>query len=838
MQPTPSTETIDQLFTRLTSGVNGIPIALAEQRISDQKRKLKIESRFERGLKLLIRQFANPLMLLLVIAVILSAVLGETSDTIIIGFIILATGLLSFWQELNAGDAVEKLRQLVEVKHTVIREGKQFTVNTIEVVLGDVVLLDAGDIIPADCRIIESNELHVNESTLTGESFPVEKIPGELPSDTPLNKKTDSLWKSTNVVSGTAKALVIATGSETVFGQIAHSLLTTSETAFERGIKQFGYFLLKITIVLSIVILGTNLFFKKPFFDSVLFSLAIAVGMAPELLPAIMTFAMSAGAKRMQKKKVIVKKLSAIFNFGEVNILCTDKTGTITSGVVIVKNIFNINGIPDERIKLLTAVNSCLQGGFQNPIDDAIKELKINIAGFEKLAEVPYDFIRKRLSIQVRNINQSIIITKGALKNILDVCTYYQDEKNNVLPLDDSRRKDINLKFVSYSESGYRVLGICSKNTDKQKITRDDEKEMTFLGFILLEDPLKENVLDSIQRLEKMNVSIKIITGDNRYAAIHTAQKLGLSTENILTGQDLNSMLPEALTAKVISVNVFAEIEPYQKESIVRALQKSKNIVAYIGDGINDVAAIHAADTGICTNNAVDVAKESADFVLLEKDLSVLADGILEGRKSFVNSMKYIFINTGSTFGNMFSIAGASLFLPFLPMLPKQILLTNFITDFPFLSVSSDNVDQEELDKPLKWDLKLIRKFMIVFGLHSSVFDFLTFYSLYFYFKLKDAPFQTGWFLESVITELVILFIIRTKKSFLKSKPGKYLMITGLISFLFTVWLPFSPFAKGLGFEVAHAAQVLTITGILLAYIVTADILKIWFFRTLKTSKG
>ena len=837
MNPAFESENIDQLFSSLNSSRTGLACSVAEIRIKEQKQKLKIESPFKRALKLLARQFANPLMLLLVIAVILAAALGQISDTVIILFIIIATGLLSFWQEMNAGNAVDKLRKLVELKHDVIREGKENIVNTIEVVPGDVIVLHAGDIIPADCRIIESNELHVNESTLTGESFPAEKYAGDLPPNTSLNKKYNCLWKSTNVISGTAKALVVNTGEETIFGQISHGLSITTETAFEKDIKQFGFFLLKITVVLSIVILVVNLYFNKPLFDSVLFSLAIAVGMAPELLPAIMTFSMSAGAKRMLEKKVIVKKLSSIFNFGQVNVLCTDKTGTITSGIVKIKDIVNIDGISNDKIKLYTYINSSMQGGFSNPIDDAIIEMNLNKNDYLKLDEVPYDFIRKRLSIFVQNNNQKIIITKGALKNILDACSSYQDKENSSIILDDEQRSNIEKKFVAYSETGYRVLGICYKNIEKPKITRDDEIGMIFLGFILLEDPLKENVLDSIERLEKMNVAIKIITGDNRYAAMHTANKLGLNITEILTGPEMNNMSPEALTARVSSISVFAEIEPYQKESIIRALQKSKNIVAYMGDGINDVSAIHAADTGISTNNAVDVAKEAADFVLLEKDLSVLADGIYEGRKSFINSLKYIFINTGATFGNMFSVAGASLLLPFIPMLPKQILLTNFITDFPFLSVSSDNVDEEELNKPIKWDIKLIRKFMVVFGLHSSIFDFITFYSLYYYFKLQDSEFQTGWFLESVFTQLLILFIIRTKKPLIKSKPGKFLIITTLAAFAFTVWLPISPFANDLGFRIAHSAEIAAIVGILIAYVITADILKIWFFKSLKTIK-
>ena len=823
---------VEQLLQQLNSRESGLNESLAQQKLLAQRAQEKIESRFSREIKLLIRQFTNPLVFLLIAAIILSAILGETSDTLIILFILLATGLLSFFQERNAGRAVERLQQMIKDKAEVIRDGVNKEIDADEVVPGDILLLNAGDIIPADCRIISSNELHVNESSVTGESYPVEKQPGIIDDNTSLSSKYNCLWKGTSVVSGTSKVLVVQTGKDTLFGQMQKSLSHQTETAFEIGIRKFGFFLLQITLVLSVFILVVNIYFKKPLFDSVLFSLAIAIGMAPELLPAIMTFAMSSGAKRMLKKKVIVKKLSSIFNFGEVTVLCTDKTGTITEGIVVVKDIVDVNGKTDEQLKKYAFLNASLQNGFANPMDDAVKKLNIDISGFEKINEVPYDFIRRRLSVAVKKDGNIIVITKGAVKNILEICTTYKDENGNITPLAD-HEVEIQNKYSGYSEQGLRVIGICYRNTEDTKITRESEKEMIFGGFILLEDPLKDSALSSLKKLEEQHVETKIITGDNRFIAKYTAEKIGFSDPVILCGDEINKMSPEALKIKAPKTNVFAEIEPHQKERIILSLKSSGIAVAYMGDGINDVAAIHAADTGISVCDAADVAKEAADFVLLEKDLAVLADGIYEGRKSFTNSMKYILINTGATFGNMFSVAGASLLLPFLPMLPKQILLTNFLTDVPFLSVSSDNVDEEQTAKPVKWNLKTIRSFMIVFGIHSSIFDFLTFFVLYYYFHLKDSPFHTGWFLESAITELLILFVIRTRKSFIKSKPGKMLVITGSIAFLVTILLPFSPFAGMFGLSIAHIKQILAIAAILILYVITADIVKIIFFRTI-----
>jgi P-type Mg2+ transporter len=831
IKPHFSSEPLDQLIARLNSSLKGLTAGIAAEREKGLAKLFKTESRVKKDVKLLLRQFTNPLILLLAVAVFLSAILGQSSDSIIILCILLTTGLLGFWQELNAGRAVDKLRSLTEMMHSVLRDNQRLLLPTRQIVPGDILLFDAGDIIPADCRIIECNDLHVNESTLTGESYPAEKSAALLNDPLPLSQKRNCLWQGSNVISGSATAIAVQVGVETVFGKMAHSLTQTPETTFEKGIRHFGYFLLKTTVVLSAIILLSNLYFQKPFFDSILFSLALAVGMAPELLPAIMTFAMAAGTRRMLKKKVIVKKLSSIFSFGEVNVLCTDKTGTITEGIITVKDMVDIKGKTSERLRLFAFLNSSFQKGFTNPIDQAIILLKISTAGYDKVNEIPYDFIRKRLSVAVRSNNASFFISKGAFKNILDVCSMVESAEGINETITETMRIKLNNDFMSYCQMGYRVLGLSYKLTERDKIQRSDEQEMIFLGFILLEDPIKECTQSSFKKLEDLNIQVKIITGDNRFAALHISKYIGMKEPVILTGNEMNYLSPEALVVKTRKTDIFAEIEPHQKELIVQALQKSHYTVAYIGDGVNDAAAIHAADIGISTNNAADIAKEAADFVLMEKDLSVLADGVKEGRTSFVNSMKYIFITTGATFGNMFSIAGASLFLPFLPMLPKQILLTNLLTDLPFLTVASDNVDNEELAGPKKWDLKMIRRFMIVFGLHSSFFDFLTFYILYNYFRLSHSSFQTGWFLESTVTELLIIFVVRTKKSIFKSKPGRLLFISSLIALVLIIFLPFSPLAHVLGFSIIHSKQIVAITILLLTYVISADLLKRAFFH-------
>lgn len=817
-------------YQQLSTSEKGLSQQTAAARRQKNGNRQSPESRFLKDSKLFLGQFKSPLMLLLIGAVILSAFLGDSSDVFIILFIVFSTGILSFLQERNAGRVVEKLQSMITLKSSVLRDNQAKECFSNEIVPGDVILLKAGDMIPADCLILESNELHANEASLTGESYPVRKAPGTVEEQTVLSKRTNCLWEGTNIVSGNAKALAILTGSHTIFGNIAQSASRTTETSFERGIRDFGFFLMRITLVLAVMILVINLLNHKSPVEAALFALALAVGMAPELLPAITTIAMSAGAKRMLDRKVIVKKLSSIQNLGEVDLLCTDKTGTITEGVIKVSGLVNAAGADSSFVKQLAFWNASFETGYTNPIDDALRKLDPGPSPLpRKTAEIPYDFIRKRISVEVQTETERLLVTKGAFHEILGICSTVRLEGDTVSSL-APHQQEIESRFEAFGRDGYRVIGICYKPLAEDAVTAAAETDMTFAGFVLLQDPVKEGITATIAALRSLHVDLKIITGDNKNVAASIALTIGIKDPKILTGAELLKSSPEALNQLVRQTHIFAEVEPQQKERIILALRKSFT-VAYIGDGINDVAALNAADIGISVDNAVDVAREAADFVLMEKNLMVVVDGIREGRKTFANTLKYIFINTGSTFGNMFSVAVASILLPFIPMLPKQILLMNFITDFPYLTVASDNVDDEQLVKPGKWDLKFIRNYMVLFGIHSSVFDLITFLVLLFYFKTKEPMFQTGWFIESILTELFILFIIRTYKNFFKSKPGKPLFILSLVGLTITLSLPYLPFAGQIGLSPLPFPILLTMLLILACYILTADLLKVWFFR-------
>jgi Mg2+-importing ATPase len=821
------------VLSNLQTNAEGLSSAEAAKRLADIGTKKKERPQLLKDILLFLSQFKSPLTLLLVAAVILSAFLGEQTDVYIILFILLSTGIMSFLQERHAGLAVEKLRSIIRTRVKVLRNNAITDVYSEEIVPGDILSFAAGDMIPADCLLLEENDIHANEATLTGETFPAEKEVGPIAAETGMSKRTNVLFEGTSIVSGTGKAVAVFTGKDTVFGDISASLSKpVEETAFERGIRKFGYLLMQITIVLAIIIIAVNLLLHRPLMDSLLFGLALAVGMAPELLPAIMTIAMSAGSKRMAQQKVIVKKLSSIQNLGEVNLFCSDKTGTLTEGVLKISGTTGIDGNENPVVKQLAFLNAFYETGFANPMDDALRSMEDVTAGeYTKTDEVPYDFIRKRLSVLVTKDNSYKLITKGAITNITGICDTVLLADGTTAPMASSQ-KTIDDLYAQYSGKGFRTIGICYKDlTEKIKLTKDDEKQMTFAGFVLLFDPPKPGVIDVIHELKNNGVGLKIITGDNKLVAAYMAEKIGLQNVVVIAGQEIAKMSPEALVQQVQRANVFAEIEPQQKESIIKALRKAGNTVAYMGDGINDVAAINAADVGISTNNAVDVAKEAADVVLLEKDLAVLNAGILEGRRTFLNTLKYIYTNTSATFGNMFSMAGASLLLPFLPMLPQQILMTNFLTDFPYMAVAADNVDEDELMVPQKWNLKQLKNFMIVFGLHSSVFDYLTFFALYKLFKADADVFHTGWFIESIATELLILFVVRTHKSLLKSMPGKLLIGLSVLGLIITIGIPFLPFAKQLGFVVPPLPLLGVIAGILFLYVITADLIKVLFFK-------
>ena len=822
----------EQVLDFLKSGPGGLSDGEAKVRLAAANSRKKQQSPLTRDLLLFLSQFKSPLTLLLVAAVILSMFLGEKSDVFIILFILISTGILSFIQERHAGRAVEKLKSIIRNQVKVMRNNAIVKVFTDEIVPGDILLFSAGDIIPADCLLLECKDIHTNEASLTGESYPAEKKTGEMPVETGMSKRTNVLYQGTSIVSGTGKALAVFTGIDTVFGEISASLSkTVDETAFEAGIRKFGYLLMQITIVLAVVILVGNILVGRPLINSLLFGLALAVGMAPELLPAIMTIAMSRGSKRMAEEKVIVRKLSSIQNLGEVNLLCSDKTGTLTEGVIRVSAMVDMDSKPNALVARLAFLNASFETGFVNPMDEALRGIKdFTVEGYDKTDEIPYDFIRKRLSVFITHGEEHTLITKGAIINILEVCDKVLMADGTESPIAGYLPK-INQQYLDYSGKGLRTIGVAYKKYPAPlDLDKEDEVNMIFAGLVLLEDPLKEGIVEVINNLKKIGVSIKVITGDNKLVAAYVAEQLGMEKKTVISGPEISKMSPEALVRQVEISNVFAEIEPQQKENIIKAFRKAGNTVAYIGDGINDVAAIAAADVGISTNNAVDVAKEAADVVLLEKDLDVLNKGIREGRRTFVNTLKYIYTSTSATFGNMFSMAGSSLILPFLPMLPQQILMNNFLSDIPYMTVSSDEVDEEELQNPQRWNLRQLTRFMVIFGLHSSVFDYITFYLLYKLFS-SQALFQTGWFIESTCTELLIIFVVRTHKWMIKSRPGKLLIWVSILVMLITLLLPFAPFAPQMGFVVPPWELMGIILGILVAYMLSAELLKFYFFR-------
>ena len=785
--------------------------------------------------RLFLSQFKSSIMLILLFATGLSFFLHDKIDAMIILTIILISGILGFWQEKSASDAVQKLLALVQIKVTVLRSNTQSEIAVDELVPGDIVVLKAGDIIPADCLLLRADHLFIDEAMLTGESYPVEKSPGIIAADASISQRTNALWMGTHVQSGEATALVVVTGKSTEFGKLSGRLkLKAPETDFERGIRRFGYMLMEVTLILVIMIFAVNVYLHKPVMDSFLFALALAVGLTPQLLPAVISVNLAHGAKRMAEEKVIVKQLASIENFGSMNVLCSDKTGTLTEGKVQLKGAMDSIGNPSDKVSRFAYLNSIYEAGFNNPIDEAIRNFRaFDVKDCQKLAELPYDFYRKRLSMLISDSGTNVLITKGALTNVLTACTHVENSDGTLTAIDEVR-EHIQQSYEAFSAQGLRTLGVAYKLMDEKKdLGKDDETELRFLGFITLFDPPKANCAETIEQLRQLGVTLKIITGDNRLVAETVSHQLGLSGSKILTGPEIAQMSGRALMNQVADVNVFAEVEPNQKERIIIALKKTGFVVGYMGDGINDVSALHAADVGISVDSAADVAKETAQIILLEKNLDVLVKGVKEGRITFANTLKYVFMATSANFGNMFSMAGASLFLPFLPLLPKQILLTNLLTDFPEMTIATDNVDAEMVTQPRRWDIQFIRKFMLTFGIVSSVFDYLTF-GLLLLLDASTEQFRTAWFLESVISATLIVFVVRSSKPFLKSRPGNYLVMVTLSIVAITIALPYTPLAHLAGFEPLPLFLMGLLGVIVMLYIATAELAKHLFYRVVK----
>jgi Mg2+-importing ATPase len=825
-----------EILQHLGTAKEGLSSEEARQRFAHYGSNLLKPQKRSDVLTLLLAQFKSPLILILLFATGLSFFLHDPINALIILTIVLVSGLLGFWQEHSATNAVEQLLAMVQIKATVLRDGGPHEIPVEEIVPGDIVILNAGDIVPGDCLVDESKDLFVDEATLTGETYPVEKSAGVLAAETPLGQRTNALWMGTHVVSGSAKALVIRTGKRTEFGKVSERLkLRPQETDFERGIRQFGYFLMEVTLVLVIAIFAINVYLARPVLDSFLFSLALAVGLTPQLLPAIISINLAHGAKRMAQERVIVKRLASIENFGSMNVICSDKTGTLTEGVVHLESALDVEGAPSDKVLLHAYLNAFYETGFTNPIDEAIRtQCQFDLSGYRKADEIPYDFLRKRLSVLVAHGDTHLMVTKGALQNVLAVCAAGETGAGTDVDIAVVRDR-IQQRFEDFSSKGCRTLGVAYKNMGSgSRMNKDDETGMTFLGFLVLFDPPKPNIIETIANLKTLGVALKIITGDNHLVAVNVSQQMGLSSTKILTGPDLRQLSDGALLKHVVDVDVFAEIEPNQKERIILALKKGGNVVGYMGDGINDASALHAADVGISVESAVDVAKEAADIVLLEKDLGVLVQGVREGRTTFANTLKYVFMATSANFGNMFSMAGVSLFLPFLPLLPKQILLTNLMTDFPEMTIATDRVDSEMVDYPRRWDVKAIRKFMFTFGLVSSVFDYLTFGALLFILHATQDQFRTGWFLESVISASLIVLVIRSRKPFFKSRPAKYLLMATLLTVIVTAVLPFTPLGGIFGFSRLPISFLVLIGIIIIAYIITAEMAKTVFYKKVK----
>ncbi|WP_429925679.1 magnesium-translocating P-type ATPase (plasmid) [Agrobacterium vitis] len=770
----------EAVLTTLQASRNGLSASEAAQRLKSCGPNSLGNDRNLSTLRVLGRQFRSPLVLILVAAAAISASVGEAHEAIIISIIVLASSLLGFFQEYGASQATEKLRQRLSQKTVIVRDGAETVTHTDEVVPGDVLRLSAGSLIPADGIILEARDFNVSEAVLTGETFPVVKAPGVADPGASLARRNNVVFAGTSVRSGTASMLVVKTGIHTEFASIAASLeRQVPETEFSRGIRRFGLLMTEIMFVMVIVVFFANALLGRPLIDSILFSLALAVGLTPELLPAIISVTLARGARTMAANGVIVRRLEAIENLGSMDILCTDKTGTLTEGVIHLDGWMDADGRSSDEVLLLARLNATLQSGMANPLDEAIVAAPATgprQGSFVKRDEVPYDFLRKRLSVVVTSPEgETILICKGAFANVLEICDTSRAAGGEI-PLDEEKRQAIEEKFRIWSEQGFRVLALATRRLASPGPSgRTDEAGLCFEGFLLFLDPPKQGIRECLTDLAGRGIAVKMVSGDNRYVAAHLAASIGLSPDRILTGTEVSQLSSAGLAARAGHVDLFVEIDPNQKERIVKALRSRGHVVGYLGDGINDAPAMHEADIGISVDSAVDVAREAADIVLLKHDLGVLVQGVDDGRTTFANTMKYISIATSANFGNMISMALASIALPFLPLLAKQILLNNFLADIPSFAIATDNVDEEDRHAPRHWEIGFVRRFMVTFGLISSVFDFVTFGFLILIAGAGEARFQTAWFVESLLTQLLIVFVIRTRKRFWQSRPSRLL---------------------------------------------------------------
>jgi len=820
----------DALHRRLDSGPGGLSTAEADRRRRVVGPNAQRQPDASSAWSVLLRQVRSPLLLLLVFAAVVSAATGEWLDAAIVLTIVIVSVGIGFAREFRAAAAAAALRARLRASVTVVRDGHAAAGPSEMLVPGDVVLLEAGSLVPADAVVLTAADFFVSEAALTGESFPVQKQPGAVDAATPVRERTNCVFQGTNVRSGTARCLVYATGSATEFGAVARDLrLPTPETEFARGIRHFGYLLSSAMLLMVLLVFAAHMFRGRPPAETLLFAVALAVGLSPELLPAILSVNLSRGARQMATRGVLVRQLDAIENLGSMDVLCTDKTGTLTEGRVTMDGAYDAAGRPSPAVRELGAWNAALETGITSPLDEAIVAAHApDLAAVRKLGEIPFDFVRKRVTVVVGTREGAQLVTKGAFPQVLDVCSHSADGTL----LDTTARAGLERRFEAYTSRGIRVLAVARRAIEERPAyTRDDEHDLHFVGFLTFSDQPKAGVSEALAGLGALGVSVKLVTGDSRLVAQHLAAVVGLRADHVLTGRQLDQLHGEALWRAAGQTDLFVEVDPNQKERIILALKRAGHVVGFLGDGVNDAPAMHAADTSLSVAEAVDVAREAADFVLLDRGLDVIRRGIEEGRRTFANTMKYILTTTSANLGNMASMAGISLFVPFLPLTAGQILINNFLSDVPAVGLAGDRVDPELVARPRRWDMAFIGRYMIEFGVLSSVFDLATFAVLLWGFAAAPAVFRTGWFVESLLTELVVALVVRTERPSFRSRPGRLLLGSTAAMIALALAMPYLPGVAALGFVPLPAPLLGAVVGITVAYVLATEALKAWFYR-------
>jgi len=831
-RPAPWSLDADALARSLSSSLSsGLAPEEAQRRLQaigpNSLREVADPSRW----RLLMRQFASPLVLILLFGAAVSAMLGEWTEAAIITSIIASSAGLGFWQEARASTAMGRLRGRLALKARVRRGASELSIPASQLVPGDLLLLSAGNLVPADAVVVQARDFLVVQASLTGESLPVEKRPGACPADAPLTARDNAVHLGTSVRSGTATALVTATGADTALSAIAARLIAPRDAGgFEHGVRDFGMLLLRAMLSMVVFVRVVNQWLGRPMVESLLFAVALAVGLSPELLPAIVTVTLARGARDMAGQGVLVRRLEAIENLGSIDVLCTDKTGTLTQGEMTLTGSVDGNGRDCDRVRELAYLNAAFETGIANPLDAAIiaagRAARLSLAPWRKVDEIPYDFQRRRLTIVAETADRRVMVTKGAFDQVLAICERDADD----LALDAHRRAALAQRMRAAAESGLRVLAVASREVDaRAAFDAQDERDLRFEGLLFFSDPPRADAGRTLAALARLGIEVKLITGDNRHVAAHLARAVGLDSRGALTGADLAGMTDEALSNRARATSVFAEIDPQQKERIVRALQRSGHAVGYLGDGINDAPALHAADVGISVEGAVDVARECADVVLLRPDLGVVVRGVADGRRSFANTLKYIRITTSANFGNMISMAAGTLLLPFLPMVAKQILLNNLLSDLPSIVIGADRVDDAEISAPSRWDLAELHRFMIVFGLLSSVFDLMAFALLLRVFHASESAFQTGWFTVSLLSEVAVLMTLRTRGPLWRSRAAPWLVGLSAATASCALALPFvPPLAPALGFTPLQPQVLASLLALIVAYVACTEMAKRW----------